>query len=115
MDAFGQNDQGDFDQYSVVGVDFGADYGEDYGIEPTDLSGEFIMHRNYNQMGYHPSQQLGHVTYVPEMGGLMDDLKMKYAMMPPMQKYALLAAAALGALVALRKTKVIKKKLPLIG
>lgn len=52
MNHLGQNSEGDFDQLSLAGVDFGEDYHEDYGIVPTNLEGESTMYgSDFDQMG----------------------------------------------------------------
>lgn len=54
--ASGLNNEGDFDQLSLAGVDFGEDYCEDYGIEPANLEGEVMYSGIYDQMGMDYSQ-----------------------------------------------------------
>lgn len=76
MDYFGQNDEGDFDQYSIAGVDFGQNYGEDYGIMPTNLQGEPLMYgSDFDQLGIMPDglSGMGNVVYQPEMGSTRYD------------------------------------------
>lgn len=52
----GINNQGDFDQLSLAGVDFGADYCEDYGINPTNLEGEIMFSGSLDQLGSYYDQ-----------------------------------------------------------
>lgn len=133
---------GDFDQYSEVGVDFGTDFTEDFGIVPNNLQGEPLMFSSefdqlgvvpeglghYQQLGSHHQQlggyhqQLGHSqhhqmggTIFHQMGSFIDDAKLRYSMMSPTMKAAVLGVAAVGALVALKKAGLVKAKLPFIG
>lgn len=143
--GFGQDIYGDFDQYSLKGVDFGQDFTKDFGIVPQNLEGEtFMGYQNqlgvvpegmggdFDQMGIVPAglsgyehqmggyhSQLGVVpsgmgTHNYQMG-MLADLKTKWATMSPMMKAAAAVAAVLGGALVLRKTGVIKSRLPLIG
>lgn len=49
---------GDFDQLSLSGVDFGQDYTKDWGIEPTNLD-EGMDSMEYIEESYDDAQQLG--------------------------------------------------------
>lgn len=96
MYQVGVNSEGDFDQLSLAGVDFGEDYCQNYGISPESLEGEYMysgeqdqMGMDYHQMGTVPEglgadfnqmgiipqglggnlQQLGHGKY-QQMGGI---------------------------------------------
>lgn len=50
-ESSGINNEGDFDQLSLAGVDFGEDYCFDYGIDPTNLEGETMYSGYYDQLG----------------------------------------------------------------
>lgn len=97
----GQDAWGDFSQYSLHGVDYGANYETNYGIEPNILKGDHTMYGadyqqlgnsfgmgvipeglsgDFNQLGIIPEglggnyQQLGHGQYQQLGQGFMDQL-----------------------------------------
>jgi len=71
----GQNSAGDFDQYSLAGVDFGDDYTENYGIEPTTLEGDVDMEYGVvpEGLGVVPEGLAGERPY-DGLGGYHDQL-----------------------------------------
>lgn len=54
------NGGADFDQHSIVGVDFGEDYTQDFGIEPTNLTSEESMNGYVTDTEWGDAQQLGY-------------------------------------------------------
>ena len=48
---FGQNNSGDFDQYSLHGVDFGENYCAKFNGKINNLEGEYQMNGYANQLG----------------------------------------------------------------
>lgn len=52
------NGGADFDQHSIIGVDFGEDYTKDFGIVPNDLTSEETMY-GHDESEWGDAQQLG--------------------------------------------------------
>lgn len=126
--SFGQNQWGDFDQYSLHGVDFGADYSTDYGITPTNLQGSYEMNGYHQQMGivpqgmggYHDQlggyhHQMGAHRY--QLGGLMDPVVTVPAGIPVVGGMGLSMVHLAGIAVAgyLAYTQVTGRKLGFMG
>ncbi len=85
----------DFDQASIIGVDFGANYNEDFGIVPTELKGKYM--NNYDDVDYDQdlhnqniddeySQQLGcnspDFGSIPQMGEIPSGLSPYFGEIP---------------------------------
>lgn len=95
----------DYDQLGIVPEGMGK-YEQQLGLVPQGLGTH-----NY-QMGLVPSGLSG----IPSgLGGMMDDMKAKWASLSPMHKGLAALALVAGGAYLLRQTGVIKRKLPVIG
>jgi len=102
MIQLGLPNNGQFDQASIPGTDFGEDYTQDYGINPTNLKGKYMEFENsqydadFSQRNIEDADEMssesmgnspdfGNVPQgmygvppqmgAPQMGSLMDTLK----------------------------------------